>query len=135
MAFSGYLLKIGNYTFPPEYIIYKTFKPVRSVQDLDAYRDANGVLHRSALEHNIYKTEFQTRPMTNHEYDSIMNNIRSRYTNAQERRVQIDLYVPETGQYTGLIDAYLPDPEVTIQEIIDDTTLKYEPITFKFISY
>ena len=135
MAFSGYLLKIGDYTFPTRQIAYRTFKPIRGVQDLDSYRDANGVLHRNALEHEIYKVEFQTRAMTNKEYDSIMNNIRSRYTNAQERKLQVDMYIPETGQYTGLINAYIPDPEVTIMEIIDDTTLKYEPITFKFIGY
>ena len=135
MAFSGYLLKIGDYTFPTEHIAYQTFKPIRGVQDLDSYRDANGVLHRNALSHEVYKVEFQSRSMTNHEYDSIMDNIRSRYINSQERKVQVDMYVPETGQYTGLIDAYMPDPEVTIQQIINGTTLKYEPITFKFIGY
>lgn len=135
MGFNTYLLKIGDYTFPTEYITFNTFKPIRGVQDLDSYRDANGVLHRNALSHEIYKVEFQSRSMTNKEYDIIMDNIRSRYTNAQERKAQVDMFIPETGQYTGLINAYIPDPEITIQKIIDDTTLKYEPVTFKFIGY
>ena len=135
MAFAGYFVKIGNYTFPNEYISFGTYKPVRGIQDIDSYRDANGVLHRNALSHDVNKVEFETRPMTNKEYDSIMDNIRANYTKAAERKAMVDMYIAETGTYTGSIEAYLPDPEITIQQVVDSTTLKYGPIRFAFIGY
>lgn len=142
MAFAGYFVKIKalndqqtDYTFPSEYILYETYKPIRGVQDLDSYRDQEGVLHRNALSHTVPKMEFNTRPMTNKEYDSIMDNIRARYTNANERKVQADIYLAETGTYTGYVDMYISDPEVTIIKQIDSTTLKYAPIRFALIGY
>lgn len=135
MAYSGYLIKIGNYEFPKEYIMYDTYKVIRSVQDLDSYRDSNGVLHRNALSHNLYKVEFQTRVLTNTEYNSIMDNIRSRYTNATERRVSADVFVPETNSYTGSINMYMPDPEIQIIQELSSSLLKYNNVTFKFIGY
>ena len=142
MAFNNYFVKIkelttgqGDYTFPSEYIMFKTYKPIRSVQDLDSYRDANGELHRNALEHTIPKMEFQTRSLTNHEYDSIMDNIRARYTNASERKVKATVFLAETGEYSGFVDMYMPDPDITIIEQIDATTLKYDSIRFALIGY
>ena len=114
MAYAGYLIKIGDYEFPKQFIVYDSYKVIRSIQDIDSYRDANGVLHRNALPHNIYKVEFKTRQMTSDEYDVIMNNIRTRYVNQYERKVKISIYVPETGQYEIDADAYMPDPEVQI---------------------
>lgn len=135
MSYNGYLIKVGTYTIPHEYIIYESYKVTRSVQDLDSFRDANGVLHRNALTHVIYKAEFQLRSMTNTEYDGIMNNIRTQFTDALERKASVDSFIPETGGYTGAVDMYMPDPEVTIQQILDANTLKYKEITMKFIGY
>ena len=142
MGFNKYLVKIkgvsqgqSDYTFPNEFILLGTYKPIRSVQDKDAYRDEDAVLHRNALAHNIYKMEFQTRTLTNEQYDSIMGNIQARYVDAAERKVQADIYIAEIGGYTGFVDVYLPDPEVTITQIIDDTTLKYAPVRFALIGY
>ena len=69
------------------------------------------------------------------EYDDIMNNIRANYTVAKERKAMVDMYIAETGTYTGPIEAYMPDPEIMITQVIDNTTLKYGPIRFAFIGY
>ena len=142
MAFNGYFVKIqgvsvgqGDYTFPTEFILENTYKPIRGVQDKDSKRDGNGVLHRNALDHVVPKMEFQTRTLTNVQYDSIMDNIRARYINAKERKVKADIYLAETGAYTGYIDFYLPDPDVTIMKVVNNTTLKYAPTRFALIGY
>lgn len=135
MAYNGYLLKIGDYEFPKEWIQYETFKVVKGIQDLDSYRDANGVLHRNVLSHQIVKVEFQVREnMNSTTYDSIMTNIQSRYIIAAERKCQMDCYIPETASYSGLTNVYMPDPEVVIKKI-EGNELIYKSIRFAFIGY
>ena len=56
-----------------KYIKEKTYKGYVSVQDLDSYRDANGLLHREALSHVPIKCEFETIPLNNEQYEQIMN--------------------------------------------------------------
>jgi hypothetical protein len=133
MAYNGYLVKVGDYTFPNEYIMMKTYKASYKVQDLDPYRDGNGVLHRNALAHTPPTCSFQIRPLTNTEYDSIMGSIRSNYTNSKERKASVSIFMPELGEYV-LSDMYMPDPEITIIGQRGNT-LKYDAITFEFIGY
>ena len=142
MAFNGYFVKIkektagqGDYTFPNSYISFESPKPIRGVQDMDSYRDGDGKLHRNVLEHNVAKIEFQTRPITNRDYNAIMGEISARYTNSAERKMKAQLYLPELDTYTDWIDVYLPDPEITIISIVDNNTLRYAPIRFACIEY
>ena len=133
MAYSNYLIKVGNYSFPNEYIMFKTYKASYKVQDLDPYRDGNGVLHRNALSHVPPTCSFQVRPLTNTEYDTIMGSIRSNFTNARERKASVSVFIPELGDYVTS-DMYMPDPEITILGQ-QGTALKYDAITFEFIGY
>ena len=72
MAYKGYLLKIGDWEFPLKYIRAETYVALRSGQDLDSYRDADGNLHRTALDNFLYKIEFETPPMmTDVDYEYI----------------------------------------------------------------
>ena len=143
MAYNGYLLKIkgtsgsyaSDYTFPLEYIQYESFKPIRAIQDKDAYRDGDGVLHRNVIPAKIAKVEFQLREnLKASEYNTIMQNITNRYIVPEERKCQIDLFLPETCVYTGTIDVYLPDPEVVIKKV-DKNDLIYKSIRMAFIGY
>ena len=144
MAYNGYLLKIkgvgsgeysSDYTFPLQYVLEKTFKPVRGIQDKDSYRDGDGELHRNVIPAKIAKVEFQLREnIKASEYDAIMANIAGRYTLAAERKCKIDLFLPETCEYTGYIDVYLAEPEVTINRV-NESELWYASIRMAFIGY
>ena len=102
---------------------------------MDSYRDGNGVLHRNALNTKIVKVEFQLREnIKASEYDVIMQEITNRYTKASERKLQIDVYLPETATYSGTIDVYMPDPEVVIKRA-DANDLVYKSIRMAFIGY
>lgn len=140
MAYSGYLVKVGTgssaYIIPLSFIKAESYKVTRLVQDLDSYRDANGVLHRNALSHVPIKCEFECVPMlTNTEITAVVNAIRSRFTNAPERKATVEVYVPETDEYITNSDGmYMPDPEYSIY-YADSSIIQYNSVRFAFIGY
>lgn len=145
MAYNGsYLIMIKglgsgeystDYIFPLEWIKERSYKTIRSIQDEDDERDGNNYLHRNALEHNVRKIEFQlTRDISSREFDVIMDEIENRYTVPEERKLIVDMYIPEQRAYTGEIECYIPDLEITIKSITGDD-LVYEPVRFAFIEY
>lgn len=131
--YSGFLLKIGNEIFNMKYIKEKTYKGYASVQDLDSYRDANGVLHREALSHVPIKCEFETIPLDNEQYGQIMNMIRRNYINELERKVSITAFILEYNGYVTQ-DAYMAEPQPQIQTI-KDNNIQYAPLRIAFIGY
>lgn len=135
MAYNGYLIKVGNYIIPAmEFIEANTYKVTKSIQDLDSYRDANGVLHRSALEHVIYKVEFNTQPnLSNGQMGKLFDNIAHNYTVSAERKAAVTLYVPEEDKYI-IQDMYMPDPQITIRDIAGNT-ITYDSVRLAFIGY
>lgn len=134
MAYSGYLLKVGEYTFPLQTILYGTYKAAPKVQDWDSYRDANGVLHRNVIDHVPIKVEFEVRRMTNTVYESIMDNIRAAYTKPKERKTTITAFIPELNEYVTQA-VYLVEPEITILRQVDSSTLVYDKMRFAFVGY
>lgn len=135
MAYNGYLIKVGNYIIPAmEFIEANTYKITKSIQDLDSYRDANGVLHRSALEHVIYKVEFNTQPnLSNVQMGKLFDSIAQNYTVPAERKAAVTLYIPEENKYI-IQDMYMPDPQITIRDITGNT-ITYDSVRLAFIGY
>lgn len=135
MGFSNYFVQVGSYQIPSKYILLDSYKGTKGSQDIDSYRDANGILHRNTLDHFVYKVEFQLRPMTNTEFATIMSGISSNFTSAKERKANVSMYIPEEDAYTTSLDCYIPDPEITIKKQLDASTLKLDAVTLKFIGY
>ena len=134
MAYQGYLIKVGSYTIPLNMIAYDTYKVLMSTQDLDSYRDADGVLHRNALSHKAYKVEFETKNMlTNAQFATLMSNIRANYIDANEKKVSAMFYVPEIDDY---VTAYMYVPDITPQiNTVINNVIKYDQIRLAFIGY
>lgn len=135
MAFGGYLLRVGNYEIDgTNYIQEKSYKATRNIQDLESYRDANGVLHRNALEHVPLKIEINTREnLTNEELGTFLGNIHSQFTIAAERKCVVTAFIPELNDYVTQ-EMYMPDPDITIK-IIKDGVVKYESVRLAWIGY
>ena len=132
--YNGYLIKVGTYVIPHKYIQAESYKVTRNSQDLDSYRDANGYLHREALDNFVPKVEFNVRPMlTNTEFALLMENIRSQYINEVERRVVAEVFVPEVNDYVTQ-DMYLSDftPEMYFA---DSMKIIYKTFRMAFIGY
>lgn len=134
MAYAGYLIRVGNYTIPKKYIRAEKYDVVLHGQDLDSYRDANGQLQRTALQHTVVDVTFSTPPMM-HEavWRNLIDNIRAQYTNSIEKKCTASVYVPEIGDYKPQ-DVYLPDIKTNIY-YADDSDIIYNEIELQFIGY
>ena len=135
MAYSGFLVKVGEDEIKADkFIKAQSYKVTLNVQDLDSYRDANGVLHRTALTHRVSKVEFETPAMlTNTDMSELFATIRKNYTVEAERRFIGTVYIPEMDDYITQ-DMYMPDPAFTIYGIFDGV-IKYNPVRIAFIAY
>ena len=134
MAYKGYLIKIGNYTFPLSMIKAETYKATNYGQDLDSTRDIDGILHRTALSNTAPKVEFETRNMLdNTQMSSIFANIQANYTNAVEKKASVEVYVPELDKYVTS-DMYMADFEPTMY-YADATKIQYTSTSMAWISY
>ena len=134
MAYKGYLIKIGNYIFPLSMIKAESYKATNYGQDLDSTRDVDGILHRTALSNTAPKVEFETRNMLdNTQMSSIFKNIQANYTNAVEKKVSVEVYVPELDKYVTS-DMYMADFEPTMY-YADAAKIQYTSTRMAWISY
>lgn len=135
-GYSGFLLKIGNYIVPTDkFISAESYSVTYNVMDLDSYRDANGKLHREALEHVPIKVEFETPAMlTDITFgQELMGNIRKNYTNARERKCIATAYIPELDSYVTQ-EVYMVTPTPQIYGNYGGR-LHYKPIRMAFVGY
>ena len=131
--YSGFLLKLGNFEFPLKYIEANTYQVKLNGQDLDSYRDGDGVLQRNALEHKVATVTFNTKPnLTDVQIRELMANISKNYLNEIEENVIATVFIPKLNDYITQ-EMYLADPLFTIKEISD--IIKYDRITFDFVGY
>lgn len=134
MAYNGYLIKVGNYEIPLSMMRAETYKVSKKVLDVDSYRDANGELHREALDHYSAVITFNVPPLkTNKEISAFLSNIQANYTIPKERKAVIEFYMPETDNYVTL-NMYMPDPEFTIY-MATKQFIKYNETPIEFIGY
>lgn len=141
MAYSKFLIQINsvkadgtpnNWIVPLSYIRAETYSITVNGQDLESYRDANGILHRNALSNFAPKIEFEIPFGT--KFGSFMENVRSRYTNATEKKVNATIYLPEYDKYVTH-DFYLPDINNNIYHITKKGTIYYNQTRIALISY
>lgn len=134
MAYNGYLIKVGGFTIPLSIIRAETYSPYKSVTDLDSYVDANGVLHRNALEHVAYKIEFETIPLlTDTQFGDLMSNLYAQMSNQLERKASVTAFIPEINDYITQ-DMYMPDIKPVLY-YADGEKIQYNQIRLAFIGY
>lgn len=133
MAYNGYLLKIGDYTVPmKKFIRADTYKVYVNMQDYDPWTDADGYLHRNAVELKAMKVEFETPPLlTNKTFEEFMSNIRRNYVNETARECMVEAYIPETDSYVTQ-KCYMADIQPQIYGTYGGE-VKYNAIRFAFI--
>jgi hypothetical protein len=133
MAYQGYLIKVGNYIIPTDkYVKADSYSVTRIVQDLDSARDANGILHRTALSHVPHKIEFETPAMlTNTDMADLFGNIRRNYLIAEERKLMVTAYIPELDDYVTQ-KGYMADFKPQMY-FADANKIQYDPVRFAFI--
>ena len=132
MAYKGYLLKVGDCIISgKKYIKADSYSAYVNMQDVDDYTDANGYLHRNAVDLKVAKVEFETPMLTNSDLTELMSNIQANYTITKARQCEITAYIPEYDDYVTQT-AYLADIKPNIYGVFDEV-IKYNPIRFAFI--
>lgn len=136
-SYNGYLLKIGGRTIPNKYIQYDsyTIQPNQR-QDLDPYRDLDGVLHRNVVRNMPSVIKFNTKPMFEEDMQAFMGIINGGFSNRDERKGSIQYYDFETFSYkTG--DFYMAQPEFTIHYIweLRKRRMLFDAMAIEFIGY
>ena len=133
MSYSGFLIKVGNYTIPTnKFIKAESYSVYANMQDLNPYTDANGYLHREAVELKAIKVEFETPPLlTNAEFAELMSNIRQNYISERERSLYLTAYIPEYDSYVTQ-RGYLADFTPQIYGIFNGV-IRYNAIKFSII--
>lgn len=134
MAYAGYLIKVGTYTIPLSIMRAETYTVFMSITDLDSYVDANGYLHRNALDHIANKVEFETIPlMDNTQFATLMNNLYAQMIETKERKASVTCYIPEIDDYVTQ-DMYMPDIKPTLY-YADNSKIQYNQVRLAFIGY
>ena len=137
MGYNGYLIKVGTYTIPMECIALESYKITPNLrQDLDPFRDNNGVLTRNVVTNMPSKIEIKTPYLYARAMRALMAGIRSQYTNAAEKKASVTFYCPDTDDYKTE-DMYCPDFDFEIYRVepSDYNRTIYKPFTLKFIGY
>ena len=103
-------------------------------QDLDSYRDTEGLLHRNALAHTATIVEFDTIPMWDTNFSAMMASLQGSYISWVERDGNCTYYDPElrtttTGHF--YLDSNF---QVSIKQQWGTRKL-YDSCHFKFVEY
>ena len=136
--FEGYLIKFGNVIMPNKYLVLDGWQTTPNQRlEADAYRDANGLLHRETLPD--YKTEIvlSVAELDLAEKIEFQRIINQAMLNETERKVDVTYWNDETNEYvhssTGF---YLPDIKWTITHVDEeDKDIIYKAFTVKLIEY
>lgn len=133
MAYSGWLVKVGDYIIPAnKFIKSESYSAYVNMQDLDPWADANGYVHRTAVELKAMKIEFETPAMlTNKDFSELMANIRQNYTVSRARQFILTAYIPEYDDYmtqTAYMADFTPQMYGNYGGII-----RYNPVRLAFI--
>lgn len=133
MAYSGWLIKIGDYIIPAnKFIKAESYSAYANMQDLDPWTDANGYVHRTAVELKAMKIEFETPAMlTNKDFSELMANIRANYTVPRARQFLLTAYIPEYDEYMTQT-AYMVDFQPQIYSNANGV-IKYNPCRLAFV--
>lgn len=132
MAYSGFLLKIGNWEFPKSLMQAGSFFAYFNMQVKDPWTDEDGGLHMTPLHLRPITVKFNTKNrLTDTEFAEIMKNISDNYVSAVGRKLYVTAYIQEIDDYVTQL-AYLADfyPNASIAT---DEYIKYSPIEMEFI--
>ena len=140
MAFSGYLIKVGEsgseVEIPLKYMRAETYSVTPNQRlEWSAERDVTGVLHRETVANQPPKIEFNTPLMTNSDISALNAILNAAYSVAAERKLRVTYYDPESDSYKTH-DCYMPDVKYEIRNV--DTAhnvINYEELRYAFIGY
>lgn len=134
-SFLGYLLSFNGSQLDNKYISLKSFKVSPNQRlEIEAYRDANSLLHRVTSQNYKSKIEFTTiGNISLSDKDAMFNTINNGLINSIQKSYNVTYWNDDTSSYKQGV-FYMPNIEYTIKKISNDDII-YEPIRIAFIEY
>lgn len=137
--FQGWLIKFGNVQLPNSFLMADGWESTPNQRiELDAYRDANVLLHRETASSFKTKLKLNIREMKLEEriaFDNVIGLATLSVTDKKQRRVSVTYWNDETLEYTeGTF--YMTDPTYTIH-IVDEVKndIEYNSFTLTLVEY
>lgn len=137
--FQGWLIKFGDVQLPNSFLVEDGWEsnPNQRIE-LDAYRDANVMLHRETASNFKTKLKLNIREMTLEErmaFDNVIGLATLSDTDKKQRRVLITYWNDEVLEYTQGI-FYMTDPTFVISHVDEQNKdIEYKPFSLTLIEY
>ena len=136
--FKGYLIKFGTQILPNEFMLTEGWSAIPNQRtELDAYRDANNLLHRETSTNFKSKITLTIDGLELKDKIRFQQIINSGMVNTTERKVDVTYWNDETNEYvqspTGF---YIPDITWKIERIDEETSnIFYKSFNITLIEY
>lgn len=137
--FNGWLIKFGNVVLPNSFILADGWESTPNQRvELDAYRDANVLLHRETSENFKTSLRLNIRHLNLDEMTALKNVIGLATLdeiNKRQRRVMVTYWNDEDLEYKTAA-MYMSDTTYTIQKVSESgKNIEYAPFTVELIEY
>lgn len=137
--FQGWLIKFGDVQLPNSFLLADGWESTPNQRiELDAYRDANVLLHRETASNFKTKLKLNIREMTLEEriaFNNVIGLATLSVTDKKQRRVMVTYWNDETLEYaTGIF--YMPDTTYVIHNLNEENKdLEYNPFSITLVEY
>ena len=137
--FQGWLIKFGDVQLPNSFLLADGWESTPNQRiELDAYRDANVLLHRETASNFKTKLKLNIREMTLEEriaFNNVIGLATLSVTDKKQRRVMVTYWNDETLEYTTGI-FYMPDTTYVIHNLNEENKdLEYNAFSITLVEY
>ena len=137
--FDGWLIKFGNVVLPNSFILADGWESTPNQRvELDAYRDANVLLHRETSENFKTSLTLNIRSMDLAEMTAFKNVVglaTLEITSKRERRLAVTYWNDEGLAYKNAT-MYMPDVTYSIHTVDESAKgIEYNPFSIELIEY
>ena len=137
--FQGWLIKFGDVQLPNSFLLADGWESTPNQRlEIDAYRDANALLHRETSDKFKTKLKLNIREMTLLEriaFNNVIGLATLSVNDKKQRKVAITYWNDETLEYT-YGEFYITDTIYVIHNIDEEKCdIEYNPFTVTLIEY
>lgn len=137
--FSGWLIKFGDVILPNSFILADGWESTPNQRvEIDAYRDANVLLHRETSENFKTSLRLNIRAMNLEEmtaFKAVIGLATLDINNKKQRRLMVTYWNDEELDYKTAT-MYMPDVTYTIHTVDEENRdIEYNAFTIELIEY
>lgn len=139
MAFSGWLIKFGGVTLPNSFILADGWESTPNQRlEIDAYRDANALLHRETSGNFKTSLKLNIRRLSLKEMTAFKNVIglaTLSVNDKKQRKLAVNYWNDETLKYE-YAEMYMPDVTYVIHNVNEEkNSIEYNSFSIELIEY